>query len=500
MEDDIQTILGILPVWDDAIWDPLQKKQFPSAEKALESALGEFSLEEWQGVDWEDMFVGIPMVLGDLEESDWQKSIRPEIVRAVLNSANGKSLSVVLQELSPRSQDEFQRLFWQVVPGGTGNDKLGWLKAERPSIYNFIIAAPAQKTGLNPDLSGSEEGGKYLKRYRFVTDDLQQALYSYENSQVIYRTCTNHHLGDDKTSRVAALVGEVILGFVHVDDLAKTIEEKTGIDQRICAEIAADIRAGVIGGLTGSISSIYEPTGAAAEPEEKAISLGNIGGMEAEPIPVEVAPAQSVTLEEKKPDTPFILHAEDAPGPAAGRPAIRSVTSPLGGFFLKKRKPTGETASPFAKLEIPGLKPEEKRVVHYSETRTPLSQLEEPSFINVGEAQPLAQPETFAPKENKEVEPPAGGSTSDVAASGITIKPKAEDIPDKVFAAPKLGSSPMARNDIMKMPASQNPATENIGEVEPPKGDSTSDGPAILGAIKKPEPKVEGNVIDLKGE
>lgn len=495
MEDDIQTILNILPVWDDAVWDPLQKKQFSPAEKALEDAFGDFSLEEWQGVDWEDVFAGIPMVLGDLNEDDWQKSVRPEIVRAVLGSANGKSLSVVLQDLSPRSQEEFQRLFWQTVPGDTGSGKLDWLKAERPSIYSFIIAAPAQITGLDPNASGNEEGGKYLKRYRFVTDDLQQALYSYENSQAIYRTCTNHHLSDGKTAQVAAMAGQVILGFVHMDDLEKTIEEKTGIDRRVCAEIAADIRAGVIGGLTGSISSIYEPAGGEGEgPKEKVISIENIGETQAEPIPVEAAPAAGVTLKEKKPDAPFILHEEEAPGTVVGRPAIRSVISPIGGFFLKKRPQGNETRSPFAKLEIPGVKPEEKRVVHYSETRTPLTSFEEPSFLNVGEAKPLTETPAPLAAETK----PAGPEVNE--RPSVVIKPKAEEVPDKVFAAPKVGSSPMARNDVMKMPASQSPATENIGEVEPPKGDSTSDGPAILGAIKRPEPKVEGNVIDLKGE
>lgn len=490
MEEDIQTVLSVLPIWDEAIWGSLQKKDFTALATELENLLNDFSLEDWEAADWNSMFSGAPVVAGEIGEDVWAKDVRPAMVRAVLNSANGKALSVVLQNLEPRSQEEFQRIFWQAVPENDTQGKLSWLKANKPSIYDFVIAAPSQQTGIDPDYLMADDAGKYLKRYRFITDDLQQALYSYENTQVIYRTCTNHHLSDDKMRQVAGVVGQVILGFVHVDDFTKTLEEKTGMDHRVCTEIADDIRSSVIGGLTGSIASIYEPAGGdiTEEPTERTISLEDIGtASKEEAIPVETAPMPAsstpgVTLKEKKPDAPFMLHEENVPeANAVQRPTLRSVTSPLGGFFLKKRKPTGETSSPFAKLEIPGLKPEEKRVVHYSETRTPLTSSEEPSFITIGEAKPLVD-ET--PTENiKEVGLPGGSATSK------TIKPKAEEAPEKAFTAPKT---------------TQMPTHDNIGEVGLPGGSTTSDSapmaPAILGEIKKPEPKVEGNTIDLKGE
>ncbi len=460
----------MLPTWDESIWAPLQKKQFTAAERGLESLLSGFSLEDWEAVYWEGVFSGLPMVLGDLSDDDWTKNAQPALVRAVLNSANGKAFSIVLQNLSPDSQDRFERLFWRSIPGQTDNSKLGWLKTQRQSIYNFVIAAPGQDIGLYPKSLGDSNLEKTLKRYRFIPDNLRRAMYSYEGAETTYRTCINHHLSDDKTSQVAAVVGQVILGFVHPDDLLKTLQEKLGIDQRICDEIASDIEAGIVGGLTGSISSIYEPMGEIKPTAERVVSLENIGGAEEEEsIPVETS---SVTLKEQKTETPFILHEEIVPegNIASQKSVFRSVTAPLGGFFLKKRPATGEPRSAFAKLEIPGIKSEEKRVVHYSETRTPLGALEEPAFLNVGEVKPLP--------EEMPIPAAAGTLSETMGKPAMTIKPKAENMPEKTFAAPTA---------VKPMVASSDPQTS-------PAGVAT---PAILGAIKKPEPKIEGNTVDL---
>ena len=214
-----------------------------------------------------------------------------------------------------------------------------------------------------------------------------------------------------------------------------------------------------------------------SEVKTKTISLEDIGDTsKEEAIPVEAAPITAVTLKPlgQKPDSPFILHEEDVPeGNVTQRSVFKSVTSPLGGFFLKKRPPE-ETKSPFAKLQIPGLRPKEKRIVHYSETRTPLSQLEEPSFINVGETKPLAD-------EPKPIftEIQTDSLTGAAEKPAVTIKPRVEDVPDRVFAAPNV-------------PTAVPSLTVRKSE--------TSPAPAILGAITRPEPKVEGNVIDLKGE
>ncbi len=319
------------------------------------------------------------------------------------------------------------------------------------------------------------------ERWDLLPQVLREALFSEFVADTAEQVYANHHIDDIKAEKINKICALVLMGFLHPEEVSQEIKEELDLTREVTDPLADDLDKKIFSQYSADIKDVYDPavrtSGTAAAladktSAEKVISLEDIGGTQKTGvIPVETAPASGVTLKEQKPDTPFILHDENAPEEnAAQKSVFRSVTSPLGGFFLKKRPPE-ESRSPFAKLEIPGLKPKERRIVHYSETRTPLSQLEEPSFLNVGEAQPLA------------AEPAPIFTEAPAERPAVIIKPKAEEVSDRVFGAP--GS---ANTDI----GVELPAVSSTPEIPA--------GPAILGAIKKPEPKVEGNTIDLKGE
>ncbi len=321
---------------------------------------------------------------------------------------------------------------------------------------------------------------------------LREALFSEFIADTAEKIYADHHIDDVKAEKINKICALVLMGFLHPEEISQEIKEELDLPKEVTDPLADDLNKKVFSQYAADIKNVYDPavrtSGAASAdiigtPAAKTISLEDIGTTKEEVIPVETS---SVTLKQKDQaaDSPFIIHEENVPegNVTSQKSVFRSVTAPLGGFFFKKRVAGGETKPAIAKLEIPGLKPEGRRVVHYSETRTPVGELEEPSFLNVGEVKPL---ENEFPALSPEVPAPAIQSVGSDNKPAVTIKPKAEATSDKLFEAP-----------VKPMVAA--PAIKPVADTAPSQPAPNS--PAILGAIKKPEPRVEGNTIDLKGE
>ena len=477
-EEDIQQVLKIFPVWDDSVWEPLQKKDFEEAERKLELVFENIDMDDWSSVYWQGIFSGIPAVLGNITLSEWKNMVRPIIIRSLITTASGKGLSIIIQNLGSAEQLEFIGLFTKNVFGATGEEKEEWLKEKRPSIYMLAISAPGQELGMNPIRYPDDLSVITLsKKFRILPKRIRDSLFSYSNAEVIFRSGRNNHLSDEKISLLSRVVGRVLMGFVHMEDFRKEIESELSIDDRIAGVLADELEGKIFYSVSSDISDVYEPINLSLEKEvrnkEKSeISISDFSSGTEESIPITTQASES----------PFIIHEERSAAPVQDKKSIlKSISIPLG-FFKKKTDIQVPVKS--AKVQIESPTRDEKRVVNYSELRTSISPFENQSFIN-----PIKNPtsvEVSAVTPGQLISNDANPVKTPVSEEKPVILPeKAAPSSETVSKQSEWIAKPVIQEKMAVRPSlvPEKLITEGVG---------------ILGTIKKTQPKVEGNLIDLK--
>ncbi|MEK7555551.1 MAG: hypothetical protein AAB516_01895 [Patescibacteria group bacterium] len=288
-----------------------------------------------------------------------------------------------------------------------------------------------------------------LQRWDILPDNLKEALFSEQNADVLWRACEAQHLSEDKIRVVATLAGDVIMGFIHPEDLAQEIKNTLGINSEIAASISREIDRKIFSPIKNDLEKVYSPITEEREwkKEEREKEIVDLRTEIKKPeeireekilpeiIPIilpkisEVQPPKiEKTSEEIKPqkieipstfpiipileeDQPKIIHEEKKITPLTDT-RKRSLAG-LFGFLKKEEVEKGkeksappvkiklETKESFAEMALPQKSEIAKteipkpRVVHYSDLRTPLSPFG------------ATQKEKEEKKEkNKEIKPP----------------------------------------------------------------------------------------------
>lgn len=97
------------------------------------------------------------------------------------------------------------------------------------------------------------------RRYESMPQDLREALFSAESDELIWTIGDLHHLSDDKKSELARVVGDVIMGFIHIDDMANQITLDLMIDARLAKTLAQEITTKVLNPVLEEIKENYQP-------------------------------------------------------------------------------------------------------------------------------------------------------------------------------------------------------------------------------------------------
>lgn len=259
-----------------------------------------------------------------------------------------------------------------------------------------------------------------LNRWDALPINLREALFAEQNADILWRACENQHLSEDKIRIVATLSGDVIMGFMHPEDLTAEIKTTLGINPEIAASISREIDRKIFGPIKTDLEKVYAPAVSGAElpptieereereeeREEEIIDLRAEAkkpeGIKEKKILPEIIPIVLQKIKKEPEGGPKIIHEEKKIPPL-----IDTRKRSLGGLFgflkkeeaphrppdgggagqgdkrkegntlpvkikLETKESFGEMALPqkseIAKTEIP--KP---RVVHYSDLRTPLS-------------------------------------------------------------------------------------------------------------------------------
>lgn len=246
-----------------------------------------------------------------------------------------------------------------------------------------------------------------IERYDSLPQVLKEALFSQESDELIWRIGEAHHLNDEKKSILTTIVGDVIMGFLHPDDLRRELQEVLGIDIRIAASISREVNKRIFYPIRDEIRKVYTPI---------------ITGFQKPPMPlVEEMPEEIPTKEKiseetktpveelKKPSfpprrpfpTPPLVVPPIPPKPESGKPFIlhkQEALKPVLETQMPAAGATGQKFSPFlqatpvqtppkpaaAEIELgPKISDraqevkgagETPRIVHYSGFRTPLQQ------------------------------------------------------------------------------------------------------------------------------
>ncbi|MEK7553714.1 MAG: hypothetical protein AAB504_03500 [Patescibacteria group bacterium] len=265
-------------------------------------------------------------------------------------------------------------------------------------------------------------------RWNILPIRLIEILCSFDIGKTIKEISKINHLTDEKSDKIAGLIGFVVMGFIHLEDLAKEIKEATGIHSEIVDLIVKEIDRKIFALIRSEIDKAYAlPLTSEAEIEEAE------GGEITEPVvtdirretdgvkiikevryaqPAEVEPMRIVGVgEEEKlvipkaeeksfkieepvsapepvsattmPEGPVVLHEEEELKSVLGETKKKSLGELFGFLNGKESAVKKESASVIGEvgydsLEVDKLRSEkepEERVVHYDVgLMTPLEQ------------------------------------------------------------------------------------------------------------------------------
>ncbi|MBI2013170.1 MAG: hypothetical protein HYS88_01855 [Candidatus Colwellbacteria bacterium] len=227
----------------------------------------------------------------------------------------------------------------------------------------------------------SEE--EFMERFKAVPQVLRDFTVSVEVGDMLWRIGEVHHLQDERIGKIAAILSYIVLGLIHLEDLAKEITAETAIDRRLAEELAREIHVKILALAIPEIQKFYH-YGSVGSPQ--AASGSSQGAEITAGQPQQIRPTFAPPGAGEQ---PFILHEEQKEIEPV-RPMEESLVRPS--FYEEtsdKRQETGAEGPAAARLEIGGVgevhppaggkepqigKTETPpvRVVHYSGPQTPV--------------------------------------------------------------------------------------------------------------------------------
>lgn len=384
-------------------------------------------------------------------------------------------------------------------------------------------------------------------RWEKVPEALKEAFFSVDNGELVWKTCESAGLSGEVIDNVLIVMGNILLGFTHINDLAKELQSIPGMTPEAVDRIIFQIDTQIFDPVKVEILKLYaEMTGAGERAEGTATSESIQGGVveatqkeaslvarqeggatapamiATEPgsvvMPVPAMGVQRESVEIRKvrieegqhetpsvpsevhsqassPEGPIMIHSEADLVPVAQK---KRALSSFGGMFgfrreqEQKKEEPGVTAQ-VSMVEGLGRKPEDMaktaqqpvRVVHYTSAKTPENIFAQPT---APQGQPMVSISTSATAQGQSAnfEPKIVDLNALVEVKGV-IAPE----PNKMAPVPPM---PEEDKPIAPMPKTPEPIVmktpqriEVVAEQAPP-----------MKEIKLSEIPVADDVVDLR--
>lgn len=107
---------------------------------------------------------------------------------------------------------------------------------------------------------------------------LREAMFSERNADILWGVCETQHLSEDKIRKIAALAGNILLGFIHPEDLAKEIKDAVGINSEIAEIIAKEIDRKIFTPIRSEVDKAYALSFTAEEEIEESEIISEPSG------------------------------------------------------------------------------------------------------------------------------------------------------------------------------------------------------------------------------
>ena len=172
-----------------------------------------------------------------------------------------------------------------------------------------------------------------LWRWDRIPEKLRGVLTSEVSSDFVWTVCGDQHLPEDKIRLVSKLVGYVISGFLHPEDLAREIKNQGGFSEPIAVAIADGLNKRIFVSIRSDIDSIFNPRpddGPVEEEGEEEIEVG--------PKIFEEIRAPQTRMDAANSNSSFIKNSAFQPGWSHPAPPGKADES---------RQPATPTAMPF---------------------------------------------------------------------------------------------------------------------------------------------------------
>ena len=263
-------------------------------------------------------------------------------------------------------------------------------------------------------------------RWERVPESLKEAFFSADNGDIVWKACEELGLSEDVAEQTLMVVGNIMLGFSRVNDLADELRSIPGMDPQAIDRMIFIIDKRIFASIKADISKLYgEMTGGGphmvvgSAPEEVAKASMEMGA----PLPTTAvteaprpaAPESTTNVDIRKVriggelEAPAMIHSEAELKPVAQK---GHALSSFGGMFgfgkTRERKKEGPAVTAeVTMIEGLGVRPQETatteqrapRVVHYTSAQ-------EPEDIFGAPAQAQKEAASFTPiaKQEREVD------------------------------------------------------------------------------------------------
>ena len=126
---------------------------------------------------------------------------------------------------------------------------------------------------------------QFNTRWASLPQNLREALFSDENSAILWHVCGAQHLSEDKIAVVAAVTGQAILGLIHPEDVPKQIKAELNLNQEIANTIYEEVDRKIFSSIRTDLQKVYSPVAGAgvAGKAEAAVPAENIVNLKPSP-------------------------------------------------------------------------------------------------------------------------------------------------------------------------------------------------------------------------
>ena len=113
-------------------------------------------------------------------------------------------------------------------------------------------------------------------RFTLLPPTLQDAVFSVQTAEIISAIGEQYHIPDDKLQTISSLVGWVLLGFLHIEDLPGEIVVSTAVAPQLAKDITDSLTNKIFIAIKPDIEKAYAPVPHEESPEAPTI-LKNTG-------------------------------------------------------------------------------------------------------------------------------------------------------------------------------------------------------------------------------